>query len=126
MASEIELVTGVVLLVFGLSYVLNAKYWTGPFKRLMAEPHQMLAVLFVSLVLGMIMVRGHNLWVLDWRALVTIIGWTTLLESILLLIRPTIMQRFAGWIETSTTTWVRAGGTIALLLGGLVTYLSWP
>ncbi len=126
MAIEIELVTGIVLLAFGLSYVLNAEYWAGPFKKLMAEPHQMFTILFLSLVLGMIMVRGHNLWVLDWRVLVTIIGWATLLESILLLVRPAIMQSFAGWIETSTTTWVRAGGTISLLVGGFVTYLSWP
>lgn len=126
MASEIQLATGVVLLCFGLSYVLNAGYWSEPYKKLMAEPQQMLVAFVVFLVISIIMVRGHNLWVADWRVVVTIIGWATLLSTILFLLRPSLIESYARMVETNTTMWIRVGGMVSVLIGAFVTYMSWP
>ena len=124
MAYEIELATGIVLFVFGLSYLLNAAYWSGALKKLMSEPQHTFALFLVLVVLGVIMVRGHNLWVDDWRVLVTLVGWATLLKSIILLVRPRVMESYAKWTEPAMTTWIRLGGTIWLLGGALIIYLS--
>ena len=39
---------------------------------------------FFVMILGLMIVFGHNIWVADWRVLITIIGWITLLKRSLL------------------------------------------
>jgi hypothetical protein len=78
----------------------------------------------VLLICGVLMVMGHNLWVADWRVLVTITGWATLLKSVALLLAPRLMTAYAGWSEIALATAVRAGGFVWLVAGLAVTYFS--
>ncbi len=124
MASEIELATGVVLFVFGLSFVLNPGYWGPAFKKMMADSQQTFTLFLVVLVLGTIVVRGHNLWVADWRVLVTITGWAALLKSIAVLLVPSLLASYAKWTEQSVASWTRFGGALWSVGGALVIYFS--
>ena len=124
MASGIELVTGVVLLVFGSSFLLNGTYWAVSFKRMVAESALAFPLFLVLLICGVLMVTGHNLWVDDWRVIVTIVGWATLLKSIAILLVPQLLAAYAGWSEIALATAVRAGGMVWLSFGGVVTYFS--
>ena len=38
---------------------------------------------YVSLFLGLATVILHNIWVFDWRAVITILGWATLIKGIM-------------------------------------------
>ena len=38
---------------------------------------------FSILILGILLVVNHNIWVLDWRGIITIISWMVLLKGIL-------------------------------------------
>ena len=78
----------------------------------------------VLLVCGVLMVIGHNLWVPDWRVLVTIVAWAVLLESIVLILAPRILAIYAGWSEATMTLWLRFGGTLWALAGAFVLYFS--
>jgi uncharacterized protein YjeT (DUF2065 family) len=59
MASEIELATGVVLFVFGLSFVLNPGYWGPAFKKMMTESQQTF-VLFLVVLVGRRLARARH------------------------------------------------------------------
>jgi len=37
---------------------------------------------YVSMLLGLATVILHNVWTLDWRTVITILGWSTLLKGI--------------------------------------------
>lgn len=37
---------------------------------------------YITFLLGLISVTMHNIWVVDWRVAITILGWTTLLKGI--------------------------------------------
>src|SRR4030043_1534293 len=37
---------------------------------------------YITFLLGLITVTLHNIWVVDWRVAITILGWTTLLKGI--------------------------------------------
>jgi len=38
---------------------------------------------YITFLLGLITVVLHNLWVLDWRIAITILGWTTLIKGVM-------------------------------------------
>jgi hypothetical protein len=124
MASGIEVVTGVVLLVFGASFLLNGTFWAISLKRMLSESSLTFPFFLVLLICGVLMVMGHNLWVGDWRVLVTIVGWMTLLKSVTILLAPWLLAAYAGWSEIALATAVRAGGLLWLSFGGVVTYFS--
>jgi hypothetical protein len=124
MASGIEWVTGAVLLVFGLSFLVNGTFWGVSFKRMVAETSLVFPLFLVLLICGVVMVMGHNLWVDDWRVIVTIVGWATLVKSIAILLAPRLLCVYAGWSEIALATAVRAAGAVWLFFGGLVTYFS--
>jgi uncharacterized protein YjeT (DUF2065 family) len=124
MASEIELATGVVLFVFGLSFVLNPGYWGPAFKKMMTESQQTFVLFLVVLVLGILVVRGHNLWVADWRVLVTVTGWAALLKSVIVLLFPSLLASYAKWSERNLASWTRLGGALWSVGGAVVIYFS--
>jgi hypothetical protein len=120
----IEVVTGAFLLIFGLSFLINAGFWAGAFKRMGSDPQQTFTLLWVLLICGVLMVMGHNLWVGDWRVIVTIVSWAVLIESIFLILVPQILGTYANWSDKTMVTWLRVGSVLWVLAGGVVTYVS--
>jgi hypothetical protein len=124
MTLGIEVVTGTVLLVFGLSFLINPGFWAETFKRMSSDPQQVFTLLMVLLICGVLMVMGHNVWVGDWRIIVTIVGWAVLLKSIVLILAPGILRASARWSDRTRVTWLRVGGFLWALAGGVVIYFS--
>ena len=124
MALGIEIATGTFLLVFGLSFLINAGYWAGAFKRMSSESQQVFPLLLVLLICGVLMVMGHNLWVSDWRVIVTIAGWGTLLKSIAIILAPQTLGIYANWSEKTLATWLRVGGALWTLAGCVIFYFT--
>ena len=125
MALGIEIATGTFLLVFGLSFLINAGYWADAFKRMSSDSQQVFTLLVVLLICGVLMVMGHNLWVGDWRIIVTIVAWAVLIESIVIILVPRTLRAYANWSEKTMTTWLRVGGALWTLAGVVVTYFSY-
>jgi len=57
----------------------------------------------VTFVIGLVMVFVHNLWVLDWRVVITIIGWLTLIKGLDLLLLPKRMKK--RWSKMKNWQW---------------------
>jgi hypothetical protein len=38
---------------------------------------------FIALILGLLIVVSHNVWVLDWRLLITLFGWFGVIKGII-------------------------------------------
>jgi hypothetical protein len=50
-----------------------------------------------SLVIGMLLVQSHNMWVNDWRVLITIAGWGALIKGVTLLAFPKVIHSFKSF-----------------------------
>lgn len=42
----------------------------------------LLVLVIITLIMGLVTVILYNLWVKDWRVLITILGWSTLIKGI--------------------------------------------
>lgn len=75
---------------------------------------------FFHLMLGLVYILLHNLWVNDWRIVITIMGWLVLLEGISIVYFPVqtknIFRKYAR--EIPPYLW----GTVCLSLGGFLIY----
>lgn len=75
----------------------------------------------VTLIIGLAMVLVHNVWVLDWRVSITILGWLTLLKGLDLLFLPERMKK--RWPKMKNWQWTVIFGSM-LLAGLVLTYLG--
>jgi hypothetical protein len=53
----------------------------------------------LSLILGIAMVLSHNIWVSNWRIVITLLGWLILVRGIVLLFFPKICLNFLKKIK---------------------------
>lgn len=112
---------GVIFLTVGIGLFLFRKTYILAYRKIMENPGYALLGGFMAILCGMAMVSYHNLWVNDWRVLVTIVGWIALIKGILLLLIPPYTNLFKGLLQMQKGK----GITIAILLMGVIfTYLG--
>jgi hypothetical protein len=51
---------------------------------------------FTAVVLGSLIVYLHNLWVGDWRLLITVIGWAALIKGVAIMALPGFVGRISA------------------------------
>jgi len=90
---------GIYFIVLSAGMVINAKSVKSIYVNMIKSPEWMYIGGIVALILGVLMVNVHNIWVLDWRVLITISGWMALLKGVSLVVFPMA-------VETSSAKWV--------------------
>ncbi|MEE8118986.1 MAG: hypothetical protein V3T39_05440, partial [Gammaproteobacteria bacterium] len=69
------------LLVLGFSYLLQAPRWIRISRKMMQEPEQAFPTMIILLLVGFFLVQIHNIWVMDWPVVVTVLGWLLVLKA---------------------------------------------
>lgn len=110
------------LLILGLSYGLNTAMWLRVARDAMDRPAHYFYMVILTLVLGLAIVAGHNVWVADWPVAVTLFGWILVAKSTLFLLFPQSIRLFSDWSDAFMTTWIRVAGLLLALLGGILVY----
>jgi len=85
----------------------------------------MFAAGFFSLILGLVTVLLHNVWVLDWEVVVTLMGWTSLVKGITNIGFPEFTLRTIPSF-TNNKTVVQSALVVALLLGAWLVWITYP
>lgn len=71
-------------------------------------------------ILGLAVVLKHNVWVADWRVIVTILGWATLLKGLLRVFAPEKIPQLAVKSESAFSVIF----LVAFALGAYLTYIG--
>ena len=115
---------GPALLAIGIGMVVGLMTEGDAYPALLKEFVGSRALIFLmgalTLVAGLAIVNAHNLWVPDWRVVVTVLGWLFIIRGVLALVFPTLVQRLGEDVSTGRTGIV-AGAVVTLVLG---TFLS--
>lgn len=74
---------------------------------------------FITLIIGMLLVRYHNIWARDWTVLITIVAWMSLLKGIMLIVFPQSISYFKGMYKNT-----RAWGIFMIVIGLLFGYFG--
>jgi len=116
--------TGPVLAVAGLGMLISPQHFMTIVAGFLCEP----ALIYLGALLGLLggtaIVLAHNIWVADWRVIITLLGWISVVDSAAWLLLPQPMQSLAPALTASSTLPFIAGAVI-LLLGAVLCYVGY-
>jgi hypothetical protein len=76
----------------------------------------------ITFVMGMVIVALYNVWSADWRVLVTLLGWLTVIKGAVIILFPSsMMLLYRRFLSNHLLTY---SGVCALLLGGFLLFLG--
>jgi len=78
---------------------------------------------YLSLILGLFSLIFHNLWVKDWRVIITIFGWIALIKGIIGIGFTELTQKWTEKIGTNAMV-MKILLIIGILLGAWVIWVS--
>jgi len=73
---------------------------------------------------GSFVVAAHNLWVPDWRVIITIVGYWSIAKGAGLLIIPNFVQIFKPIIGANDVAY-RVGGIVWFIIGLVLFYFGY-
>lgn len=77
----------------------------------------------LALVAGVAMVNFHNIWIADWRIVITLIGWISVVKGVVLLLVPQAGRRLAGKMLSPVAFLVL--GLFAVALGAWLCFVGY-
>jgi len=120
-AVAIGAVLGPVWVIVGLSYLLYAKKWQEVAKGWTKDHYTLIPLMIMVTVLGLIVVRMHNVWEWSVWLLVTLAGWGMLLKGALFILLPGSV--FKSVMKMFNKEWVfYLGGLVAVVAGCALCY----
>ena len=114
--------------IWGLSFIivgLSLLIYQKNIKRLFQLAENEINLFFCgvcSSIVGIAMILTHNLWVSDWRVIVTLLGWLALARGIMLLFLPKMVINLHKKMENSQ--WISSVLVAVVVLGCVLIYFG--
>lgn len=107
---------GSYFVIFGLLFIITRQL--GKTIEMTDDKSFVISTGYISLLMGLVTVILHNVWVLDWRIVITVLGWSTVIKGIQKIGFPEFIHKQAQRFKKRQ--WLSA--TFLILLG---TWLLW-
>jgi hypothetical protein len=119
---------GPVLLIIGIGMIMGMLTEGEGYSSLLKEFIGSRALIFVTgglaLLAGLAVVNAHNLWVPDWRVIVTILGWLLIVRGISNLVFPAVVQTLGDRMIASHAG-VLAGAAFTIVIGAILSVMGY-
>ena len=89
-------------------------------EHLQTDSVGMLLAGVIALGIGTAQVAGFNCWTADYRGLITLFGWVSLLKGAVIIFVPGYMARFA--LAFTKETWYTASLVVFFIMGAYLCY----
>lgn len=86
-------VLGLYLVVFGIAMLLHAKRIKAIINDIDSNPTLLLFSGIIPLILGALLVAGHEVWEANWRMVITLIGWLAFIKGAIRVTAPQVAIR---------------------------------
>ena len=112
---------GSLIFIMSVMFLIRRKVLTEEFLHSVRDRSFTIFSGILAVVLGLVTVLLHNVWILDWRLLVTLFGWASLIKGITLIGYPESIKSITKILKRNPVL-MQAMLVIALLVG---TWLLW-
>jgi hypothetical protein len=118
---------GPILLIMGIGAAIGLQgefpeAYLGVLREINNQSATLILGMF-ALLAGLAIVNTHNLWVSDWRVIITILGWLAIVRGALSLLFPNKMYGIGDAILASRSG-TMIGAVIILVLGGILSWMG--
>jgi hypothetical protein len=115
---------GPVLLAAAIGMFLNREGYKAMAQEFLRSPALLYLSGLLTMTAGVAIVLAHNLWVADWRVLITIFGWLGAIGGAARIALPGATKA-VGERMLAKPTWMTVGGVGWLAIGALLTLLGY-
>jgi hypothetical protein len=120
-ANTLAVLMGSALVVVGIT-LFNKSYFNAVMKDFADSKGLLWVTGFITFVMGTVIVALHNVWSADWRVLVTLLGWLTVIKGAVIMLFPSsMMLLYRRFFSNRLLTY---SGIYALVLGALLLFLG--
>ena len=95
-------ILGPLYAIIGIGILLNMKTYLNVIEDFIKNAAIVYLCGVAVFVTGMIIVLNHNIWVINWPVVITIMGWMAILKGVFLIIFPNAMVRFTKKFKNMT------------------------
>lgn len=114
---------GLYLVIISVGMLINAHTLKPILGEMLKSPALMFVTGMIAIIIGALIVISHNIWILDWRVIITIMGWASLIKGTIRVVIPQYVNVLdKKWMLSDAsyyTTFV-----LAFLLGVVLCYLG--
>ncbi len=115
---------GPILLVAGISILFNPR----AFRTMLTEVVGSLTLVYlfglIDLAAGLAIILTHNVWVVNWRLLITLIGWLMLLRGVARTLIPDTIMAFAAK-RVDNKQFFLVSGVVLVILGLVLCFFGY-
>lgn len=94
---------GIYLFFISFAFVTQKTKFKNLIISMMNKPELMLVTGFMALIMGILLIVSHNIWVKDWRILITITGWMAFAKGASIILFPQLLIK-------TTLQWIKNDG----------------
>ena len=109
---------GSFFVIFGLLFIITGQL--GKTIEMTDDKAFVISTGYITLLMGLVTVILHNLWVADWRVVITVLGWSTLIKGIGKIGFPELIHKQAQRFKKKQIV----SAAFMLLLGGWLLWMS--
>ena len=112
---------GPVMLVAAVSMLLDRKAIRTVGEDFMNSPALIYLAGVLTLIMGIAIITFHNIWVMDWRTIITLFGYIAIVSGVFRMGFPTKVKKLGDWM-LDTRMIVRSAALLNGMLGAYLTY----
>ena len=86
-ANTLAVLMGTTLVILGIT-VFNKPYFNAVMTDLANSKGLVWITGLITFVMGMVIVALHNVWSADWRVIITLLGWLTVIKGAVIVLFP--------------------------------------
>lgn len=109
---------GAFYLIFGTLFIVTR--YLGKVIEMTDDRGFVISTGYITLLMGLVTVILHNVWVMEWRVAITLLGWSTLIKGILKIGFPELIHRRAQAFKKNQI----ASASLLIVLGGWLVWMS--
>jgi hypothetical protein len=115
---------GPIMLVAGIAMLVNRKELDALAQELLRS-HALLFLLgLIDLAIGLAIVLTHNVWVADWRLIITLLGWLLMLRGAVRVMIPDQVKPLGAKLLKNANA-VTASLAVTTVLGLVLSYFGY-
>jgi hypothetical protein len=115
---------GPIFVVVAIGVLANGAVYRGLSQEFVRSPALIYLSGLFAMAAGVAILLNHNVWVADWRVLITLFGWLAAIGGAQRIIWPQATEAAVRWFLTNPTSIIVAG-IIWLVIGALLCFYGY-
>jgi len=115
-------VWGLYLLVMGVGILINTKSYKRAAEEIVKSPAMMMITGAMALMLGLVLIVVHTVIFLDWRLIITLLGWLTLYKGVMRVIFPDTSTKMLK--KMLTVKALKISAVVSIVLGIFLSFVG--